>query len=118
MSSKRHTCRRDLVPVHLRGRRKVIDPRFDEQFGDYDAKEFRQSYQFITDLRREELTVSLADTRTSLSIASSSTDTSETTEGLRRPRRKTETEDGDQPIGESRCCRDAGGNFLSNRNLK
>ena len=70
MSSKRHTCRRDLVPVHLRGRRKVIDPRFDEQFGEYDAKEFRQSYQFITDLRREELTVTLDDPRIFLSMTS------------------------------------------------
>jgi hypothetical protein len=41
----------------MRGKRKLVDPRFNEQFGEYDAKEFRQSYHFITDIRREELKV-------------------------------------------------------------
>jgi hypothetical protein len=41
----------------MRGKRKIIDPRFKEDFGDYDAKEFRQSYHFITDMRRQELKV-------------------------------------------------------------
>ena len=57
VSSKRRPMKRDQIPVHLRGRRKIIDPRFNEQFGEYDAKEFRQSYHFITDMRRKELTV-------------------------------------------------------------
>ncbi len=52
MSSKRQPRKRDQVPVHMRGRRKLVDPRFNEHFGDYDAKEFRQSYHFITDMRR------------------------------------------------------------------
>ncbi|CAF0760577.1 unnamed protein product [Adineta steineri] len=55
ISSKRQPAKKDQIPVHLRGRRKLIDPRFNEQFGDYDAKEFRQSYHFITDMRRKEL---------------------------------------------------------------
>jgi len=55
ISSKRRPRKRDQVPVHMRGKRKLVDPRFNEQFGDYDAKEFRQSYHFITDIRREEL---------------------------------------------------------------
>jgi len=55
MSSKRHPRKLDQIPVHLRGRRKIVDPRFNEQFGDYDAKEFRQSYHFITDMRRQEM---------------------------------------------------------------
>jgi len=41
----------------MRGKRKIVDPRFNEQFGEYDAKEFRQSYHFITDMRRQELKV-------------------------------------------------------------
>lgn len=57
MSSKRQPSKRDKIPVHLRGRRKVVDPRFDEQFGEYNAKEFRESYHFITDMRRKELKV-------------------------------------------------------------
>jgi len=57
MSSKRQPRKLDQVPVHMRGRRKLVDPRFNEHFGDYDAKEFRQSYHFITDMRREELNV-------------------------------------------------------------
>ncbi|UJR25325.1 hypothetical protein I4U23_006676 [Adineta vaga] len=56
MSSKRQPAKRDQIPVHLRGRRRIVDPRFNEQFGEYDAKEFRQSYNFITDMRRNELT--------------------------------------------------------------
>jgi len=55
ISSKRRPSKRDQVPVHLRGKRKIVDPRFNEQFGDYNAKEFRQSYHFITDIRRQEL---------------------------------------------------------------
>ncbi|CAF3453943.1 unnamed protein product [Rotaria socialis] len=55
MSSKRRPSKRDQIPVHLRGRPKLIDPRFNEQCGEYDAKEFRESYHFITDLRRKEL---------------------------------------------------------------
>jgi len=39
----------------MRGRRKIVDPRFNEDFGEYNAKEFRQSYHFITDMRRQEL---------------------------------------------------------------
>lgn len=57
ISSKQRPSKRDQVPVHLRGRRKIVDPRFNERFGDYDAKEFRQSYHFITDMRRRELNV-------------------------------------------------------------
>ena len=57
MSSKRRPSKRDQIPVHLRGRRKIVDPRFNEQFGEYDAKEFRQSYHFVTDMRRQELKV-------------------------------------------------------------
>ena len=85
MSSKRNPSKRDRVPVHLRGRRKVIDPRFNEQFGEYNAKEFRQSYNFITDLRREELAVNLDASRTSLFLDhrfSSSIDTPQAAEGL------------------------------------
>lgn len=41
----------------MRGRRKLVDPRFNEQFGEYNAKDFRQSYHFITDMRRQELKV-------------------------------------------------------------
>ncbi|CAF3797811.1 unnamed protein product [Rotaria sordida] len=55
MSSKRRPSKRDQVPVHMRGKKRIVDPRFNEQFGDYDAKEFRQSYHFITDMRRKEL---------------------------------------------------------------
>ncbi|CAF3357919.1 unnamed protein product [Rotaria sp. Silwood1] len=55
MSSKRRPRKRDQVPVHMRGKRKIMDPRFNEQFGDYNAREFRQSYHFITDMRRKEL---------------------------------------------------------------
>jgi ribosomal RNA-processing protein 36 len=55
ISSKRQPRKLDRVPVHLRGKRKIVDPRFNEQFGEYDAKEFRQSYNFITDMRRQEL---------------------------------------------------------------
>lgn len=57
MSSKHRPSRREAIPVHLRGKGKRIDPRFDEHFGEYNAKEFRQSYHFITDMRREELKV-------------------------------------------------------------
>lgn len=57
ISSKRQPRKLDRVPVHLRGKRKIVDPRFNEQFGEYDAKEFRQSYNFITDMRRQELKV-------------------------------------------------------------
>ncbi len=57
ISSKRHPRKLDQVPVHMRGKRKIVDPRFNEQFGEYDAKEFRQSYHFITDMRRQELKV-------------------------------------------------------------
>lgn len=55
MSSKRRPSKRDQIPVHMRGKRKIVDPRFNEQFGEYDAKQFRQSYHFITDLRKQEL---------------------------------------------------------------
>jgi len=55
LSSKRRPKKRDQVPVHMRGRRKIVDPRFNEQFGEYNSKEFRQSYHFITDMRRQEL---------------------------------------------------------------
>jgi ribosomal RNA-processing protein 36 len=55
ISSKRRPSKREQIPVHLRGKRKIVDPRFNEDFGEYDAKEFRQSYHFITDLRRNEL---------------------------------------------------------------
>ncbi|CAF3336513.1 unnamed protein product [Rotaria sp. Silwood1] len=55
MSSKRRPRKRDQVPVHMRGKRKIMDPRFSEQFGDYNAREFRESYHFITDMRRKEL---------------------------------------------------------------
>jgi hypothetical protein len=57
ISSKRRPTKRDLLPVHLRGKRKLVDPRFSEDYGEYNAREFRQSYQFITDIRRQELTV-------------------------------------------------------------
>jgi len=57
ISSKQRPRKLDQVPVHMRGKRKIIDPRFKEDFGDYDAKEFRQSYHFITDMRRQELKV-------------------------------------------------------------
>lgn len=57
MSSKRRPSKREQIPVHLRGKRKIVDPRFNEQFGEYDAKEFRESYHFITDMRRQELKV-------------------------------------------------------------
>lgn len=55
MSSKRRPSKRDQIPVHMRGRRKLVDPRFNEQFGEYDAQQFRKSYHFITDLRKQEL---------------------------------------------------------------
>jgi hypothetical protein len=57
MSSKRRPNRRDQVPVHMRGRRKIVDPRFNEQFGEYNARDFRESYHFVTDMRRQELQV-------------------------------------------------------------
>lgn len=57
MSSKRRPKKFERIPVHLRGKRKLVDPRFSEEFGDYNAKHFRESYHFITDLRRQELAV-------------------------------------------------------------
>ena len=57
MSSKRNPSKRDGLPVHLRGRRKTVDPRFSDDFGEYNAREFRQSYHFVTDMRRQELNV-------------------------------------------------------------
>ena len=67
MSSKRRPSKREQIPVHLRGKRKIVDPRFNEQFGEYDAKEFRQSYHFITDMRRQELKVRTNERSTCLS---------------------------------------------------
>lgn len=61
MSSKRRPSKREQIPVHMRGKRKIVDPRFNEQFGEYDAKEFRESYHFITDMRRQELKVKFSD---------------------------------------------------------
>ena len=57
ISSKRNPSKREGLPVHLRGSRKTVDPRFSDDFGDYNAREFRQSYHFVTDMRRQELNV-------------------------------------------------------------
>ncbi|CAF1268652.1 unnamed protein product, partial [Didymodactylos carnosus] len=54
-SSKRRTTKKELIPVHLRNSKKIFDPRFDERCGEYDARTFRRTYNFITDLRSEEL---------------------------------------------------------------
>lgn len=90
MPSKRRPSKREQIPVHLRGKRKIVDPRFNEQFGEYDAKEFRQSYHFITDMRRQELKVSQGKSDRFFIRLFSSLGTEKTIENMRRSNRKNE----------------------------